>query len=200
MISWAIGAAIESEVFDQVIVSTDDAEIAEVARAAGAVVPRLRPVELSDDFATLDAVVRHGLEDFAIPGDLCLVYATSAGLRTRRLIEAAELFESAPEVSFVMGVTPYPHPIQRAVRLDGGRVEMIDPENAARRTQDLPERYHDAAQFVFGRRQAWLSGQTVWTAPTLGVVIPADEGVDIDTEDDWRRAERLMQLRLEAGE
>ena len=193
LIAWPIGAALDSGVFSQVMVSTDDAEIAEVARAYGASVPRLRDADLANDVATISEVISSEIAQLKLTEDICLIYATAAGLSPERLIEGKSRFD-ASDAEFVMGVTAYPHPVQRAVRLTEDRVAMASPEYQNVRTQDLEPLYHDAAQFVFGRNASWAAGASVWNRPTEGVVLPNYEAFDIDTPEDWERSERLMRL------
>lgn len=198
MIAWTISGALASNAFDAVVVSTDCPEIAEIAKAAGAQVPELRAPDLSDDHTPLDAV----MHDFAKSTDrghdwICMIYATAILLEPSTLARAARLARQAPQgEDFVMSLIPYPHPPQRAVALDDGIVRMIAPEHACTRTQDLPPRLHDAAQFVFGRRQAWLDGKTVWTSRTGGIALSPAEAIDIDLPADLEIARALMARRI----
>lgn len=196
MIAWTIGAAKASGVFSDICVTTDCPDIAAVAQEAGAQVPRLRPADISDDHATLDVVIRHEITAGDVQDEwVCLIYATAVLLKPETLRAAYDLVQNAdPETDFVMGLCAYPHPPQRAVTLTDGAVQMQAPENAKTRTQDLEPLYHDAAQFVFGRRRAWLDGKTVWNSVTKGVVLPAHEAVDIDTPDDLAIAAALLNI------
>lgn len=197
LIEWTIQTAKAAGIFDRVIVSTDCPSIASVATAAGAHVSGLRPASLSDDHATLDVVMKHAIEAHDVTSDwVCLVYATACLMTPETLWGAAQLAQNAPpETDFVMGVRPYPHPIQRAIDMSSKHVQLLFPEHAKTRTQDLAERYHDAGQFVFGRRQAWLNGRTVWDSTTLGVPMAQQEAVDIDTPDDLVLADAIMTIR-----
>lgn len=196
MIAWPIEAALKSGVFDRVIVSTDDSIIADIAVCFGAVVPDLRPAALADDYTPVGEVIRNSIEAFnIITTDICLVYATAAGLLPEDF-KCGKTAISSGKTDFVMGLVEYSHPIQRAVELKNDFVKMKHPENANMRTQDLSSHYHDAAQFVFGRRQAWLAGQNVWTASTSGIVMDSFRAFDIDTPEDWERAEGLFEHQL----
>ena len=204
MIAWTIDAACQSGVFSDIRVSTDCPSIAQVAKNAGAQVPQLRPTDISDDHATLDAVIHHEITKGDIKEEwVCLIYATAVLLKPETLARAYELVQTAkPEIDFVMSLCAYPHPPQRAVRLDGENtdtVAMLAPENAMTRTQDLEPLYHDAAQFVFGRRSAWLAGRTVWNSLTKGVVLSAHEAIDIDTPDDLEIAAALLKTSQGVG-
>lgn len=197
MISWVIGTALSSGLFSRVIVSTDDAEIAKVSRLNGAEVPDLRPSNLADDFTPITHVVTEAIEQFDLsPSPICLLYATSAGLTPEHLVEANKSFLSSNASDFCMAVTEYSHPIQRRVLLENQILKMVEPENAMIRTQDLRPHYHDAGQFIFGRHEAWRDGRSVWTSKTCGYVMPAHCALDIDSEDDWVRAERLLKSEL----
>ena len=198
LIAWTVETALACGVFERIIVSTDCSDIAKVAQAAGASVPGLRPANISDDHATLDLVLRNAIEAYDVTSDwVVLVYATACLMRPEILKQAAALARTAPQdIDFVMGVQAYPHPIQRAITMKNDQVQLVSAEHAKTRTQDLEEYYHDAGQFVFGRRTAWLSGHTVWDRKTLGVQVSQKDAVDIDTPDDLALAEILMNARM----
>ncbi len=202
MLGWPIANARASGAFSRILVSTDSPRIAAVAEQAGAEVPGLRPADISDDMATLDAVIRHAITAHDITDDwVCVIYATAVLVRPETLARAEETARTAsPDTDFVMSLVPFPHPIQRAVALEDGQVQMLDPRNARTRTQDLETRYHDAAQFVFGRREAWLAGRTVWDSTTRGIVLTPGEAVDIDTPEDLAMAQALLRHRLAENE
>jgi pseudaminic acid cytidylyltransferase len=198
VIARTIATVRDSGVFDRVIVSTDDDEIAAVAREAGAEVPSLRPRELADDHAVTRAVVQHAITAFEEIEDIrpvlvgC-VYPTSALVGAERYIEALSLLEGQG-ASYVQTGLRYPHPIERAWhRLGDGRCELLDPEHALTRTQDLEPTYFDAGQFYFGVRAAWLDPR--WDGERHMVVLEPWEAVDLDTEADWLWAERLQRLQ-----
>lgn len=195
--------AASREALARVIVSTDDAEIAAVARAAGAEVPFDRPAHLADDHTPIGAVVGHAIESVPLESEwVCLVYATAALLTPATLrAAAARLPDLPPEVDFLVSVCAYPHPVQRAVTADAdGCLVLLDPARAQTRTQDLAPSFFDAGQFAFGRRDSWLRHPAYWRGRVTGHVLDRWEAVDIDTEDDWLMAERLWQLRaMESG-
>ena len=202
MIAWSIEAALDSGCFEQVVVSTDDAEIAEVARRYGAQVPFLRPAELSDDHAGTLAVIQHALQWFEARGEcpqqLCCLYATAPFVCAADLQRGLQvLLEQACDYAF--SVTSYAFPIQRAVRITaGGRIEMFDPAQFATRSQDLEEAFHDAGQFYWGRAQAWRDGRMIFGHGSVPVLLPRHRVQDIDTAEDWARAEWLFQA-MQAG-
>lgn len=198
MLHWPIAAARASGLFDRIIVSTDDDTIAEVARAAGAEA-LARPAELSDDRTGVVPVVRHALETAGRDADsACLIYATAPFLRAQDLVRGLEALTGA---AFSLSVTTFPFPIQRALlQTPEGRVAMFYPEHAQTRSQDLPEAFHDAALFAWGTRDAWLSDAALYGPDTAMVDIPRHLVQDVDTPEDWTRAEYMARALIDAGE
>lgn len=197
MIAWSIAAAQASGAFDHIIVTTDDAEIAQVARDAGAEVPFMRPAELSDDHTATLPVIAHALHEAeALWGrqeTLCCLYATAPFVQGDDITGVRDILLADEETQFAMPVTSFPFPIQRGVRLqDTGRIEMFQPEHALTRSQDLEEAYHDVGQFYWGRRSAWLGNDPIIGPRTAAYVIPRHRAQDIDTPEDWDLAERLF--------
>lgn len=201
IIAHSIGAAIESGCFDRVIVSTDDPEIAAVAREWGAETPFLRPTSIADDHTGTNAVVKHALGwlvDQGTPAYLaCCLYATAPFVQARYLQEGlVRLIESGRSYSFT--VTSFPFPVQRAVRINAdGAVEAIWPENIFRRSQDLEEAFHDAGQFYWGTAEAFLNDVVVFSPASVPIVLPRHLVQDIDTFEDWRRAELMFRVLQE---
>lgn len=201
IIAWSIQAALESGLFDRVMVSTDDEEIAAVARAHDAEIPFLRPAELADAHTGTNAVVKqairwHGEHGQAIDYACCL-YATAPFVRACDLRAGHDLLLASGK-SFVFSVTSFPFPIQRALRLNAqGEVEAMYPEHRATRSQDLEPAWHDAGQFYWGRAGAFLANEVLFSPVALPVILPRHRVQDIDTEEDWQRAE-LMFAALQA--
>ena len=196
MIAWSIAAAQDSGCFDRIIVSTDDAEIASVARELGAEVPFVRPAALADDHAGTIPVIRHAVQWHAEhigPLDMaCCIYPAAPLIRPDDLVRGMALMD-ASDVDYVFPVAQYSSPIQRALRIDAqGRVGMFQPERFNDRTQDLAPAYHDASQFYWGRADAWRAETPIFGAGSLPIVLPAYRVQDIDTADDWIRAELLF--------
>lgn len=197
MIAWSIEAALQSGCFDQVIVSTDNAEIAEVARQCGAQVPFVRPAALSDDHTGTIPVIGHAIEWFQAqgqtPSQVCCLYATAPFVSANDLGRGlAVLTETGADYAFA--VTSYAFPIQRAIRItQANRVEMFNPEHFNTRSQDLGEAYHDAGQFYWGRAAAWLQGRVIFSPAAAPVVLPRHRVQDIDTPEDWTRAEWMFK-------
>jgi N-acylneuraminate cytidylyltransferase len=201
MIVRSIRTALESGLFDQVVVSTDDAEIADVARTQGAQVPFLRPAELADDFTGTAAVIVHALQQLPAFDYACCVYATAPLLQAHYLRQGIELLEQHPDKSFAFSVCSFGFPVQRALTLDGqGALKALYPEFRHTRSQDLPEAFQDAGQFYWGRSEAWLRGEAVHSPASLPVVLPRHLVQDIDTPEDWKRAEYLYAALKAGGE
>lgn len=198
MIAWAITTAVKSKLFDNVIVSTDDEEIADIARKWGAETPFTRPVELSDDLTPTVPVIAHAVR-FAIESgwDLeytCCIYPCVPFLQENDLVDAFNLMKKN-NADFVYPVTEYAHPIQRAMRqLSSGQMQFVNPANELTRTQDLEKTFHDSGQFYWGKSSAWLEQKKMHT-DGLGMSIPNWRVVDIDSMDDWKRAEDLYKVR-----
>ena len=201
MIAWSIQAALGSGCFDEVWVSTDDAEIAQVAQEYGAKVPFLRPEELSNDFATTADVMQHAVNFFENeneirPDYVCCLYATAPFVIQQDLRNGLSLIQ-AERVDYVFSATTFPFPIQRAIKLtEQGHVEMFSPEYFNTRSQDLEEAWHDAGQFYWGTAEAWLNKSIVFSDQSKIVELPRYRVQDIDTIDDWVRAELIEKTLL----
>lgn len=197
MIAWAIEAALEAGCFGRVIVSTDDEEVAKIAMQHGAEVPFLRPPELADDYATTSAVISHATRwarsERLRPTSVCCIYATAAMISPRDILEGFRLIETG-RWRFVFAATKFETPVQRGFELlENGGLQMLWPESFACRSQDLPVVFHDAAQFYWGLPEAWNSLERIFDRMSTCVEIPGWRGVDIDTEEDWIRAELLFR-------
>lgn len=204
MIVWSIDAALDSGCFDRIIVSTDDEEIAAIASKAGADVPFMRPANLSDDYTGTIPVVAHAIswmQEHAHPADsVCCIYATAPFVRAEDIRRGQSILEEGG-ADYAFSVTSFPFPIQRAIRLKAEeRVEMFWPEHFASRSQDLEEAFHDAGQFYWGRSEAWLSGRPFFSPQAAAVVLPRHRVQDIDTPEDWQRAELMFTALNAAGE
>jgi pseudaminic acid cytidylyltransferase len=198
MIGYAIEAARRSGLFEHVVVSTDDAEVAEVARREGAELPFLRPAELADDHTPTVPVIAHAIRACRELGwrvdTACCIYPGVPLLQVQDLAAALALLQD--DTPYVFPVLPFRSPIQRALRRDaGGRSAPFHPEHAQTRTQDLPPAYHDAGQFYWGHAQAWLDGLSLHADARTLVLCDASV-VDIDTPADWALAEALYQARV----
>jgi pseudaminic acid cytidylyltransferase len=202
MIAHSIRTAQDSGLFDAILVSTDDPEIAQIAQDYGAEVPFLRPADLSDDHATSIAVITHAvkwLRDAGRPAaEICCLYATAPFVRAGDLQTAHRLFRDTG-AQFCFPVTTFAFPIQRALMRDqGGGVTMLHPEHEVTRSQDLIDYVHDAGQFYWGRATAWVDGLSIYAPHSRTILMPRYRVQDIDTLEDWQRAE-LMHLALSSA-
>ena len=196
MVAYAIEAATLSRLFAHIVVSTDDAEIAEVARERGAEV-FIRPDALALDHVGTIPVVAHAIEACSALGwtvdKVCCIYPAVPLLQIQDLHDALALLEQGG-ADYAFPVAPFPSAIQRALRrLPDCRMEPFHPEFTATCTQDLEAAYFDAGQFYWGTARAWLGGVSPHVAGK-GLVIPEWRVVDIDTPEDWTRAEILYRL------
>lgn len=204
MIAWPIEAAQASGLFDHIMVSTDDAEIAEVSKKWGVEVPFMRPAELSDDYTGTTEVIAHATQwalDQGFDVDaVCCIYATAPFVQVKDIKLGLEALESG-NWAYAFTVTDFASPIFRSFKqtADGG-IEMFFPEYYSSRSQDLPIALHDAGQFYWGRPEAWINNEPIFDRHSVPVIIPRWRVQDIDTQDDWKRAElifnQLKELEL----
>ena len=199
MIARAITTAINSGIFSDVIVSTDDEEISDISRSYGAYLPRFRSKELSDDYATTYDVIADALSSSWIgeknPDHVCCIYPSSIFVSTSHLIEAYKILVSSG-CSYVFPIQEYSPPIQRGLHLDeNGGVTMIQPENLLKRTQDFRPTYHDTGQFYWGRKEAWENKEAIFGESSKGLICKPYEFIDIDTPEDLELATFLFEAR-----
>lgn len=197
MIAWSIEAALKSGCFDRVIVSTDDQEIADVAQQYGAQVPFMRPAELSDDYAGTIPVIKQAIEwlnkNEQAPNLVCCLYATAPFVSAEDIQQGLKQLEQT-QASYAFTVTSYAFPIQRAIKITAtNHVEMFASEHFNTRSQDLEEAYHDAGQFYWGTAEAWVTEKMIFGAESTPVILPRHRVQDIDTPEDWDRAEWLFK-------
>lgn len=197
MILWALNTAKESGIFDHIIVSSDDKEIIEISKEFGAEVPFIRPKEISDDITPTVPVISHALKECINLGwsveYACCIYPCVPFLKSSDLVNSFEILKNQ-EAEFVYPVVEYAHPIQRAMRkLSSGQMQFLDASNEMTRTQDLEKTYHDAGQFYWGKKDAWINEKKMHS-DGVGMPIENWRVVDIDNHDDWKRAEILYKL------
>jgi N-acylneuraminate cytidylyltransferase len=197
IMAYSVQAAIRSELFDRIVVSTDSDEIAATAERLGAEVPFRRPEQLADDQTPTVKVVQHALAELTREDDdidyACCLYPASPFILASDLRQAYGLLE-AEDADYCVPVTEYPYPIQRAVAIrSDSRLELLQPELIERRSQDLETYYHDTGQFYFGRAHAFAAGLPLLGSRSLALVIPHWRVRDIDWEDDWKTAELLYE-------
>lgn len=199
IIAHSITAAIQTGLFEHVIVSTDDDEIAAVAEEYGAKAPFRRPPELADDVTPLVPVVRHAIEwvysSFGSVNHACCILPTAPLIRSTDLIEGYQCLASDPAVDFVLSATEYRFPIFRALKVgEDGYSGLIWPENDLVRSQDLPQACHDAGQFYWASRETWLTATGILSSRNRLVLLPRKLVQDIDSPEDWEEAELLYEL------
>ena len=197
LIAYSIAAARESGLFDRVVVSTEDDEIAAVAERWGAELPFRRPMTLADDHTGTVAVIQHAIQSLAEKGaavsHACCIYATAPFLQPQYLRAAYDQLIASGK-SYVFSVTTFPHPVQRALRLsEAGELAAMYPEYRQTRSQDLEVAYHDAGQFYWGTAPAFLRGDAIFSSLSLPLILPRHLVQDIDTQEDWDRAELMYR-------
>ena len=198
MIAWSIEAAKSSGLFEHIIVSTDDAEIAEVAKQWGAEVPFIRTEELSNDHTGTTPVIAHATQWALDQGfnvaAVCCIYATAPFVQINDLKRGWDAMNSG-DWNYAFTVTDFAAPIFRSFKQTAeGGVEMFFPEYFVTRSQDLPTALHDAGQFYWGYPDAWLEEKRIFDRHSVPVIIPRWRVQDIDTPDDWERAEILAPI------
>ncbi len=198
VISYAIKAALQSNLFDTVMVSTDCKEIGKTAKKYGAKVPFFRTKKNSDDFASTDDVIKEVLDYYYDKEEKfdygCCIYPVNPFLEATRLFEGLQKIKSS-NFDCVFSAVKYSYPIQRAFRIVDNKMKMISPKNYLVRSQDLKETYHDAGQFYWFKTKSFIQHNRLWTDNTSIVELGVDEVQDIDTESDWKIAELKFQIK-----
>ncbi len=192
IIQYSIEACLHSGIFEEVMVSTDDQEIAEVAIKAGAKVPFMRSAKTSDDFATTADVLNEVIQQYASKGInfeyACCCYPTAPFITAEKLTEAYQMITTR-KADVVMPVARYSVPIWWAMKKENDQISLNWPENANVRSQDLPVSYYDCGQFYFLNIETFNQKSSLFTENTLGLEVPETEVQDIDNEEDWKIAE-----------
>jgi pseudaminic acid cytidylyltransferase len=197
IIAYSIELALESQLFDKVIVSTDSQNIAEIAKRYGAEVPFIRPKELSDDFSSTADVVKHAIEFLQKNGEsydyVCTLYATAPLLQKEFLIQGYNELKNSNAIN-TFSATIMPFPIQRTFKLNAnGRCEMFMPQHYMSRSQDLEEAYQDAGQFYWSKLGI-ESNEIMFGKDSIPIILPRYLVQDIDTLEDWKQAELMYQI------
>lgn len=197
IMAYSIEAALKSGIFDEVMVSTDDEEFAEVAKKYGASLPFLRSEATANDYATTVDVILEVIDTYKQRGmvfdTICCLYSTAPFVTSERLKEASSKLSDNVDACFT--IVEYSYPIQRSLRInDAGQVEMTYPEHLKSRTQDLEKIYHDAGQFYFVKTETLIEEKTVWCKHTAPLVLSELEVQDLDTLTDWQLAEMKYEL------
>jgi N-acylneuraminate cytidylyltransferase len=192
IMEYSIQAARACKCFDEIMVSTDDKEIAEIAISAGAQVPFFRSTEASSDTAGTAEVLIEVLYEYEKRGMyfeyLCCIYPTAPFITAQRLSYAKSLLMEN-NVDCILPVTKFSYPIQRGLIIENGYARMLWPENYSKRSQDLQDVYHDCGQFYFLNTQSLIKQKSLFPEKTMTIIVPETEVQDIDNESDWKIAE-----------
>ena len=204
IILWSIEEAIKSKCFEKIIVSTDDEEIANLVKSHGVDVPFMRPKELSDDYTETIPVIAHAIKQHTkihqSPTNVCCIYAAAPFIRAIDLQICLEKLENST-AEFTFPATSYAYPIQRSFRIRNNlRAEMFQPEYSNSRSQDLEEAYHDAGQFYWGKAEAFKQKKPIFSNSATPYILPRYLVQDIDTIEDWKRAELMYQVLIKNRE
>ena len=197
IIAYSIEAALGSGVFDEVMVSTDDEEIAEISRSYGAQVPFLRSEKTSNDYATTSDVINEVISEYEKRGKrfdiITCIYPTAPFITADKLKKAVEDLEKS-DADTLIPVVRFSYPPQRAMEIHDGKLVFRQPENLKARSQDLTPHFHDAGQFYVTRTESFLKTNNL----LMGSIIPLElselEVQDIDNEVDWKLAELKYNL------
>ena len=203
IIQYSLQAAMAADIFEEIMVSTDDDEIAAVAKKAGAIVPFKRSLEAADDFATTAQVLTEVLLSYQKAGKhfkyACCIYPTAPFVTAKKLADAFDLLKNS-DADAVLPITKFSFPIWRSFKLnDTGKVAYNWPEYAPKRSQDLPPAFHDCGQFYFFHVATFLQTGKLVTENTIGLEVPESEVQDIDTIEDWKIAEIKYDLFIRDG-
>lgn len=202
VIKYSIDAALDCQLFDEVIVSTDDQEIAAISKMFGAVVPFIRSDKNADDYATTADVLLEVLREYKKVGKIfytaCCIYPTAPFVTAKKLKDAfSQLNES--DADAVIPVVKFSYPIQRAFKIERGELKRFWPEFGKSRSQDLEPAYHDVGQFYWFRTEQFLKSRELKGDRSVPFIVQELEMQDIDTEEDWRTAEFKYRFLYEQG-
>jgi N-acylneuraminate cytidylyltransferase len=203
IIAYSINAALQSGIFDQVIVSTDSEEIANVAKEFGASVPFLRPTKLGENQVNVSDVLHYTLSELLKTNPsiefCCCIVATAPFIASNKLVEGYKIIQSQ-SADTVMSVTRFPFPIQRAFELDQeGFLTLVQPKHEFSHSNTLPESFHDAAQFYFLNTKSFMETHSILGQKVYPIILPNHQVRDIDTMEDWLMAEIMYQTCKERG-
>lgn len=205
IIAYSIEAALESGIFDEVIVSTDDSEIASISRQHGAKTPFTRPFNLSDDHVTTVPVIKHAVSwvntNIGKADYVCCIYATAPFVQASAIADAYHKLIDDKVQGYVFTATTFAFPIQRAFRVDNqGYVTMFEPKNYSTRSQDLELAFQDAGQFYWGATASYMEEKIFFSTDSKAYLLPRHLVQDIDTPEDWKRAELMYAALKSNGE
>ncbi len=200
IISYSINAAKESKLFDKIICSTDDEEIAKIAIENGAECPFLRPSELSEDHSSTFDAINHSIDYFINQKKeysfVCCIYPTAPFINKTKIIEGYDKIKNE-DWEFVFSASKNPISIFRAFeKKSNNSIQMLNSDYYFKRTQDLPSTYYDAGQFYWGKRESWKNKINIFDKYSTIIEIPYYESIDIDTIEDWKAAELFYKKRV----
>lgn len=200
IIAYSIQAALKSNLFSEVMVSTDDEEISKIALKYGAKIPFLRSAETANDYATTADVIQEVLVEYDKLGKtfdyVCCIYATAPFVTQDKLQKAFD-FLLKFQFESVIPVVPFSYPVQRGLQISNSKLNFVFPEYTNTRSQDLDTIYHDAGQFYFLNVASFFKTEKIWTTNTGGIIVSELEVQDIDNEIDWKLAELKIRLKNE---
>lgn len=203
IISWSILNAIKSKLFDKVVVSTDDKEIAKISIDYGAETPFIRNKKLSDDITGITDVIESAILNLQKKNwqidSVCCILATSPLIRINDLITAKKIINENKEIDFVFTATNYSYSIFRSFKIQNEKIEMMYPQNYLKRSQDFEDVFYDAGQFYWGQTNSWLDKKNIFGNKSKIIKIPNWRVQDIDTLEDWYRAELIFKLLNDNG-
>ncbi|NQZ22277.1 MAG: pseudaminic acid cytidylyltransferase [Colwellia sp.] len=204
IIAYSIEAAINSGLFDRVIVSTDDRDIVDISKKYGAEVPFIRPLTLADDHTGTNDVVIHAIKALEAEGEkiayVCCIYATAPFLQKEFIQRGLEQLQAAENKHYAFSVCKFNYPVQRSFTIESNErnITLLEPESIGARSQDLPEVFHDAGQFYWGLAQDFVNliDGGMFSPFAIPIVLPNYLVQDIDDEGDWRRAEYMYKALM----
>tara|TARA_B110000483_G_scaffold218511_1_gene271912 strand:+ start:769 stop:1470 length:702 start_codon:yes stop_codon:yes gene_type:complete len=198
IIYYSIKAAIDSKIFDKIIVSTDSSKVEKIAKNFGAEIPFKRPSSLSGDYTTTGEVIYHSIKylerNYIKPKNICCIYPTAPLVKSHDLISSFKLFKLRKK-DFVFAATKFDYPVQRGFYIDNkNTISMVNKKNYNKRSQDLKDVYHDAGQFYWGSYNGWIEKKRMFDKYSSVYLMPKLRVQDIDTLEDWKIAEKLYKL------
>jgi len=200
IIKYSIDAAINAGCFEEVMVSTDDAEIAGISQKFGAKIPFYRSEKTSNDFAMTADVIEEVILEYQKQGRsfdyLCCIYPTAPFINPDKLRKGFELLQER-DADSAIPVVRFSYPIQRALKIENDQLTMINPENMNKRSQDLMPAFHDVGQFYWVNTERFLQTKKLFSDFTVAIEVPESEVQDIDTEEDWKIAEMKYRILRE---
>jgi N-acylneuraminate cytidylyltransferase len=197
IIAYSIEAALNSKLFDEVMVSTDDNEIVEISKKFGATIPFLRSEKTADDYSTTADVLTEVLKEYKKLGKvfdyLCCIYPAAPFVTSTKLNDSFDLLIKS-SADLVIPVVKFSYPVQRSLMIEYDKLKYVWPENQNKRSQDIEPMYHDAGQFYWTKTEAFLKNKSLLSDNTIPYIVPETEVQDIDNKEDWKLTEMKYLL------